>query len=124
MIMTLPYFFVLCLLVCFLVLVFFLFLFLFFLSLPSRASCDWMVARPARYILRFTLWVKFSFGLFGKATPPPRQIGLEVRPVRARPVPFWRHGLCVEAVTSARVCCARFPLRALSWIAVTTWCSC
>ena len=32
------------------------------------------------------------------------QIGLEVRPARARPVPFCRHGLCVEAVTSARVC--------------------
>src|SRR5512139_216156 len=90
-------------------------------SLPSRANCDRIVASPARYILRLTLCVKFSFGLFGKVTPPPRQIGLEVRPERARPVPFWRHGLCVDAVTSARVCCARLPLRAFAWNAVTTW---
>ena len=66
---------------------------------------------PARYILRFSLWVKFSSGVFGKILPPPRHSGLEVMPARARPVPFWRHGFLVEWLTSPRVFCARVPWR-------------
>ena len=58
---------------------------------------------PARYILRLTLCVKFSSGLFGKILPPPRHSGLDVMPARARPVPFWRHGFLVEWRTSPRV---------------------
>src|SRR5690606_36759152 len=54
----------------------------------SRASCDRMVATPARYILRLTFCVKFSSGVFGNTLPPPRQIGLDDIPARARPVPF------------------------------------
>src|SRR3990167_7494486 len=37
------------------------------------------------------------------ATPPPRQIGLRVDPKRARPVPFWRHGLRPPPLTSPRL---------------------
>ena len=81
----------------------------------SRASCDRMEHIPARYIFLLTLWLKFSSGLFGKIRPPPRHIGLDVMPARARPVPFWRHGFLVECRTSLRSFCARLPLRAFAW---------
>jgi len=55
---------------------------------PSRTSCERMDAMPARYIFLLTLWLKFSFGLFGKMRPPPRHSGEEVMPARALPVPF------------------------------------
>ena len=42
------------------------------------------------------------------------QIGLEAIPPRARPVPFWRHGLRVDLAISLRSFCARLPLRALA----------
>jgi hypothetical protein len=58
---------------------------------------------PARYILRFTLWLKFSSGEFGKILPPPRHNGLEVMPARARPVPFCRHGLRLPPATADRL---------------------
>ena len=58
---------------------------------------------PARYILRFTLCVKFSSGEFGKILPPPRHSGLEVMPARARPVPFWRQGFLVEWLHRAAI---------------------
>ena len=64
---------------------------------------------PARYIFLFTFWVKFSSGEFGNVRPPPRQIGLDDMPARARPVPFWRHGLRVECLTVVRSFCARVP---------------
>ena len=32
-----------------------------------------------------------------KTTPPPTQIGERFEPARARPVPFWRHGLAATA---------------------------
>ncbi len=70
---------------------------------------------PARYILRFTFWVKFSSGLDGKILPPPRHSGLEALPARARPVPFWRHGFFVDLATSLRPFCSRVPRRALAW---------
>src|SRR6185295_7427751 len=89
----------------------------------SRASCDRIDAMPARYILRFTLWVKFSSGEFGKILPPPRHSGLEVMPARARPVPFCRHGFLVEWFTAPRSFCAREPMRALALKATTTWCT-
>jgi hypothetical protein len=57
---------------------------------------------PARYILRLTFWLKFSSGEFGKILPPPRHSGLEAIPARARPVPFWRHGLRVDLAISLR----------------------
>src|SRR5688572_24842486 len=89
----------------------------------SRASCDRIAAIPARYILRFTLCVKFSSGEFGKILPPPRHSGLEVMPARARPVPFCRQGFLVECLTAPRSFCAREPMRALAWKATTIWCT-
>src|SRR6185503_5082444 len=89
----------------------------------SRASCDRIDAMPARYILRLTLWEKFSSGEFGKILPPPRQSGLEVMPARAQPVPFCRQGFLVEWLTAPRSFCAREPMRAFAWNAMTTWCT-
>src|SRR5690606_22744465 len=78
----------------------------------SRASCEKMARRPARYIFLLTLWLKFSSGEFGKVRPPPRQIGEDVMPERARPVPFWRHGFLVECLTVPRSFWARLIGRA------------
>ena len=80
----------------------------------SRASCDRIDATPARYIFLFSFCVKFSSGLDGKILPPPRHSGLEAMPARARPVPFWRHGLRVDLAISLRPFCARVPWRALA----------
>jgi len=88
-----------------------------------RASSDRMEAMPARNILRFTFWVKFSSGEFGKIRPPPRHSGEELMPARARPVPFWRNGLAVVCVTVARSFWARLPRRAFAWKATTIWCT-
>src|SRR5712692_383850 len=71
-------------------------------SRSSRASCDRIEHIPARYILRFTLWEKFSSGEFGKIFPPPRHSGLATSPARARPVPFCRQGFLCEWRTSLR----------------------
>src|SRR3954447_13461956 len=47
--------------------------------------------------------------------PPPVQMGLRDDPARARPVPFWRHGLAPPPRTWARVLVDALPcLRALS----------
>jgi hypothetical protein len=81
----------------------------------SRASCDRIDAMPARYIPRFSLWLKFSSGEAGKILPPPRHSGLEVIPARARPVPFCRQGFLVEWLTAPRSFCAREPMRAFAW---------
>jgi len=59
--------------------------------------------------------VKFSSGMFGKIRPPPRQIGEDVIPARARPVPFCLNGFLVECLTCSRSFCARVPWRALAW---------
>src|SRR3546814_20916126 len=81
----------------------------------SRANWERIARIPARYIFLLTLCEKFSSGEFGNARPPPRQMGEEVIPERARPVPFWRHGLLVLCLTVSRPLCARLPLRALAW---------
>src|SRR6266508_1612059 len=83
-------------------------------SRSSRASCDRIEHIPARYILRFTFWEKFSSGEFGKILPPPRHSGLATSPARARPVPFCRQGFLCEWRTSLRPFCARVPRRALA----------
>ena len=84
-------------------------------SLPSRASWERIDAMPARYILRLTFWLKFSSGELGKILPPPRQSGLPLKPARARPVPFCRHGFRCERVRSPRAFCALVPSRAFAW---------
>src|SRR3990170_2505334 len=56
------------------------------------------------------------------ATPPPRHWGARLEPWRARPVPFWRHGLAPPPDTSARPLVEWVPERAAASWAVTTWC--
>ena len=45
-----------------------------------------------------------------------------IEPWRARPVPFWRHGLAPPPRTSARVLVLCVPARLAASCAVTTWC--
>src|SRR6266511_3212646 len=89
-------------------------------NLPSRTSCERIDAIPARYILRLTFCEKFSSGELGNILPPPRHSGLFACPARARPVPFCCHGFLCDLFTSPRDFCARLPLRAFAWNAVTT----
>ena len=60
--------------------------------------------------LRFTFTSKLRV-LGGKATPPPVNCGARVVPWRARPVPFWRHGLARPPATRPRLFAARVPAR-------------
>src|SRR4029078_12264452 len=92
-------------------------------SRPSRTRCDRIDASPARYILRLIFCEKFSSGELGKILPPPRHSGLFAWPARARPVPFWAHGFLCDLLISLRPFCARLPLRAWAWYAVTIWCT-
>src|SRR5919112_5968741 len=43
--------------------------------------------------------------------PPPVQIGERIEPARARPVPFWRHGLAPPPRTLPRVLVEWVPCR-------------
>src|SRR3954470_21384975 len=54
--------------------------------------------------------------------PPPVHCGARVEPWRARPVPFWRHGLRPPPRTSARVLVECVPARSEARPAITTWC--
>jgi hypothetical protein len=76
---------------------------------------------PARYILRLIFCEKFSSGELGKILPPPRHSGLFAWPARARPVPFCAQGFLCDLLISLRPFCARVPLRAFAWYAVTSW---
>src|SRR5690349_2334997 len=56
--------------------------------------------------------------------PPPVQIGERDDPARARPVPFWRHGLAPPPRTLPRVLVAAVPdRRALSSARTDSWTS-
>src|SRR5438128_10741296 len=55
--------------------------------------------------------------------PPPVQIGERFEPARARPVPFWRHGLAPPPDTSPRVLVAAVPRRRAACSARTLWCT-
>src|SRR5665811_1192345 len=54
--------------------------------------------------------------------PPPTHCGERIDPCRARPRPFWRHGLRPPPRTSARVLVEWVPRRRPANWAVTTWC--
>src|SRR5207248_7984638 len=62
-------------------------------------------------------------GLGPKTTPPPRQIGDDLYPARARPVPFCRHGFAPERFTSAFVFVLADPERRAARIATTVSCT-
>src|SRR5215210_3676276 len=55
--------------------------------------------------------------------PPPVQIGERVEPARARPVPFWRHGLAPPPRTMPRVRVACVPWRRAASSASTVSCT-
>src|SRR5215217_5961428 len=56
--------------------------------------------------------------------PPPVQCGARIEPWRARPVPFWRHGLAPPPRTSARLRVECVPRRrAASSATTTSWTS-
>src|ERR1700686_610119 len=56
--------------------------------------------------------------------PPPVQIGERFEPARARPVPFWRHGLAPPPETSPRVRVDAVPCRrAFSSARTVSWTS-
>src|SRR4029077_4490687 len=61
----------------------------------------------------------------GNATPPPVQCGARVVPARARPVPFWRHGLLRPPATRPRLLAPRVPARrAFSSARTVSWTRC
>src|SRR5439155_17275829 len=76
----------------------------------------------ARRALRLTLTV-YLRGLGPKTVPPPTQIGEREVPARARPVPFWRHGLAPPPRTMPRVLVACVPRRRAASSATTTSCT-
>src|SRR3954447_8126713 len=55
--------------------------------------------------------------------PPPVQCGARIDPARARPVPFWRHGLAPPPRTMPRVLVACVPRRRAASSATTTSCT-
>src|SRR6185312_11023280 len=55
--------------------------------------------------------------------PPPVHTGGRLVPARARPVPFWRHGLEPPPETSPRVLVAAVPRRRAACSARTLWCT-
>ena len=90
-------------------------------TLPSAARSDSAEQqRQTDHLLRRLLGE--AAGLGPRATPPPRQCGDRIEPCRARPVPFWRHGLAPPPATSARVRVLCEPARRAASCAVTTWC--
>src|SRR6185437_5695009 len=94
---------------------------------PSVPACAWADSAPrraARLALRLTFTSKERID-GGKATPPPVQCGARVVPARARPVPFWRHGLERPPDTSPRLLAPRVPARsALSSARTVSWTRC
>src|SRR3954451_24425698 len=57
------------------------------------------------------------------ATPPPTQCGARIEPWRARPVPFWRHGLAPPPRTLPRVLVECVPWRRAASSARTESCT-
>src|SRR5690606_26064844 len=54
--------------------------------------------------------------------PPPRHCGDRIEPWRARPVPFWRHGLRPPPLTCPRVLVSLVPRRAFASWRKCAWC--
>src|ERR1700710_2122362 len=55
--------------------------------------------------------------------PPPVQCGARIEPARARPVPFWRHGLAPPPRTLPRVLVECVPCRRAASSARTDACT-
>ena len=81
------------------------------IAIELRSACtDSALRNAARRSLRLTLKV-YLRGEGPKIVPPPTQIGERDEPARARPVPFWRHGLAPPPRTLPRVLVACVPRR-------------
>src|SRR5438309_3342195 len=81
------------------------------IPIDSLSACSESALRSAaRRSLRFTLNA-YERGCGPNAMPPPVQIGERFEPARARPVPFWRHGLAPPPRTMPRVLVACVPCR-------------
>src|SRR5919204_1605993 len=77
---------------------------------PRSAWTESALRSAARRSLRLTLNV-YLRGWGPNTMPPPVQIGDRDEPARARPVPFWRHGLAPPPETRPRVLVAAVPWR-------------
>ncbi len=64
-------------------------------------------------------WLRSDVG--PKTTPPPFHCGARIVPCRARPVPFWRHGLRLPPRTAERLRVWALPLR---WFARYAFAAC
>ena len=62
-------------------------------------------------------------GVFANAWPPPVNCAARLVPARARPVPFWRHGLARPPETRPRLFVANVPARRASCSARTASCT-
>src|SRR5439155_22162114 len=65
----------------------------------------------------------FSRGFGPNTTPPPLQIGDDLYPARARPVPFCRHGFAPDKSTSALLFVLAEPERLAARMATTASCT-
>src|SRR5829696_40765 len=91
-------------------------------SEPRSACAERALRIAARRALRFTFDSKLRI-IGGKARPPPVQCGARIDPARARPVPFWRHGLERPPATKPRLLPPRVPARAAFSSARTVSCT-
>ena len=79
-------------------------------SVPACACAASALRSAERWALRLTFWTKLR-GTLAKVCPPALNCGARIVPWRARPVPFWRHGLARPPETSPRLFVAKVPAR-------------
>src|SRR5262249_33648151 len=91
-------------------------------SVPLDAWSESTPLSAVRRALRLTLTSKLRMP-GANATPPPVQWGARLVPARARPVPFWRHGLERPPATSPRLLVPFVPARAALSSARTVSCT-
>src|SRR5579864_4976230 len=82
-------------------------------SSASVPACAWSESaeRSAAFKAFLFTFTEKSRGVGGNATPPALNCGARIVPWRARPVPFWRHGLARPPETSPRLLVAKVPAR-------------
>ena len=93
-----------------------------FASKVNRKARRAAMRSAARRALRLTFPSKLRM-VGGNARPPPVQCGARIEPARARPVPFWRHGLERPPATKPRLLAPRVPARAAFSSARTVSCT-
>src|SRR3954451_6379950 len=101
---------------------------------PSKASSSIAISLPlvtesvsAERNAPFTIFLLMRWSCVrtsGPCTmPPPAHWGARVEPWRARPVPFWRHGLLLPPLTLPRVSVEAVPRRRAASSATTHSCT-